>query len=73
METNFMRLISLVILSTNTDGLVSGLFTNVNYRVLPLNSAWLQVASAPRTFEETNCTCFEEKTCITPVYITSDG
>jgi hypothetical protein len=73
METGFMRLISLVDLSTNTDGLVSGLFTNVNYRILPFDSYWSQVAPTPHTFEETNCTCFRGNTCIMSAYITVDG
>jgi hypothetical protein len=72
-ETSFIRLISLFRITTTVDGLASGLLTNVDYRIFPLDSYWSQAAPLPHTFQEINCTCFQATTCTTPAFVTSDG
>jgi len=73
LENNFMSLISLIRTATNANGDTSGLLTNFDYTNLPFNEVHFQAAPTPRTFLDTNCTCFGTTVCIIPAFITSDG
>ena len=70
-----MSTLSLIRLTTSTDGLVTGTLSNFDYKLVPhpYNTVMLQAVPNMHTFPENNCTCFGATMCAIPAFISFDG